>query len=69
MSQKRIPRERMTCQNRGGGRGGVEKHCILLISLILILSNNIPLNASVNILLNYLTFINRPIAKGILLNA
>ena len=62
MSQKRIPRERMTCQNRGGGRGGVEKHCILLISLILILSN-IPLNASVNVLLNYLTFIKHPITK------
>ena len=45
---------------RGKGRGG--KHCILLISLILTLSN-IPLNASVNILLNYLTFINHPIAK------
>ena len=62
MSQKRIPRERMTCQSRGGGREGVEKHCILLISLILILSN-IPLNALVNILLNYLTFINHPIGK------
>ena len=62
MSQKRIPRERMTCQNRRGGGGGVEKHCILLIFLTLILSN-IPLNASLNILLNYLTFMNRPIAK------
>ena len=33
VSQKRILREKLTCQNRGGGGGGggVEKHCILSI--------------------------------------
>ena len=47
MSQKRIPREKLTCQKRGGGggrgrgRGGKTLHSL-----------NIPLNASLNILLN-----------------
>ena len=50
------------CQNRGGGVGGVEKHCILLIFLTLILSN-IPLNSSLNILLNYLIFMIRLIVE------
>ena len=49
------------CQNRGGGGGGVEKHCILLIFLTIL--SNIPLNSSLNILLNYLIFMIRLIVE------
>ena len=42
MSQKRIPREKLTCQKRGGGGGGggggVEKHRILSIFHSMLLS-------------------------------
>ena len=50
------------CQNWGGEGEGVEKHCILSLFRILILSN-VPLNASLNILLNYLTFMNHLIVE------
>ena len=62
MTQKRIPRERLTCQNRGGAGGGGGK-TLHSLNISHIDSLTIPLNDSLNILLNYLTFMNRLIVE------